>query len=180
LDHRRDRPDEANSDYDGDSSEGSHVHPRAFAGLGSWQPSRTLSRCLPVRQVTTRWEYLPTSRSGTRSLARGCVGLSRFAASSRLSWRGQAVLGAGLNCSESRCCGALADSGRWRLRVKPGHGGHVCYMTALPPKADVRPRSCYVADVPQPVVSSCGKAVVIRSPCRRVRAAQAARQDREP
>ena len=33
-------------------------------------------------------------------------------------------------------------------RVKPGHCGDVCYTTALPPKADVRPRSCYVAEVP--------------------------------
>src|SRR6185295_3233324 len=32
--------------------------------------------------------------------------------------------------------------------VKPGHCGDVCYTTALPPKADVRPRSCYVAEVP--------------------------------
>src|SRR4249920_1704493 len=36
--------------------------------------------------------------------------------------------------------------------VKPGHCGDVCYTTALPPEADVRPRSCYVAEVPQAVM----------------------------
>ena len=42
-----------------------------------------------------------------------------------------------------------AKAGRsFPVGVKPGHGGDVCYMTALPPKADVRPRSCYVAEVP--------------------------------
>jgi hypothetical protein len=68
--------------------------------------------------------------------------------------------------------------GRCRSRVKPGHGGDVCYMTALPPKADVRPRSCYVAEVPKPAVSRCSnmpcaEARVIRSPRRRGRAASA-------
>jgi len=29
--------------------------------------------------------------------------------------------GADLNCSESRCCGALPHSGRWRVRVRLGH-----------------------------------------------------------
>src|SRR5258708_38395705 len=33
--------------------------------------------------------------------------------------------------------------------VKPGRAGDVRCTTALPPKADVHPRSCYVAFVPQ-------------------------------
>src|SRR6266404_8363404 len=34
--------------------------------------------------------------------------------------------------------------------VKLGHPGDVRCMTVLPPKAEVHPRCCYVADVPQP------------------------------
>src|ERR1700730_15615702 len=35
-----------------------------------------------------------------------------------------------------------------RVWVKSGLGGDVRCPTALPPKADVHPRSCYVAEVP--------------------------------
>ena len=42
-------------------------------------------------------------------------------------------------------------------RVELGHCGDVRCTTALPPKADVHPRSCYVAFVPKPVLSRCSK-----------------------
>src|SRR5260370_1487260 len=34
--------------------------------------------------------------------------------------------------------------------IKLGHAGDIRCTTVLPPKADVHPRSCYVAFVPQP------------------------------
>jgi hypothetical protein len=36
-----------------------------------------------------------------------------------------------------------------RLDSKLGHGGDVRCKTAFPPKAEVHPRSCYVAQVPE-------------------------------
>ena len=47
-----------------------------------------------------------------------------------------------LRAENRLCCKNVAYG------VKPGHCGDVCYTIALPPKADVRPRSCYVAEVP--------------------------------
>src|SRR5262245_6593711 len=43
--------------------------PRAFAGSGGWRSCRTLSRCLPVRQVTTGRKYLPRPRYRKMRLA---------------------------------------------------------------------------------------------------------------
>jgi hypothetical protein len=42
----------------------------------------------------------------------------------------------------------LAGRCRSWVSVKLGHSGNVRCTTALPPKADVHPRSCYVAFVP--------------------------------
>src|SRR5258708_38992095 len=44
-----------------------------------------------------------------------------------------------------------------RLWVKLGRAGDVRCMTDLPPKADVHPRSCYVAFVPNPDLCSTAK-----------------------
>jgi hypothetical protein len=48
------------------------------------------------------------------------------------------------------CVAALRDRDRAYVRsgVKLRHGGDVRCTTALPPKAEVHPRSCYVAQVP--------------------------------
>src|SRR5258706_2517453 len=43
----------------------------------------------------------------------------------------------------------------YTARVKPGRASDVRSTTALPPKADVHLRSCYVAFVPKAVVSRC-------------------------
>jgi hypothetical protein len=45
-----------------------------------------------------------------------------------------------------------------RLGSKLGHGSDVRCTTALPPKPEVHPRSCYVAQVPTPdlVLSNSG------------------------
>ena len=48
----------------------------------------------------------------------------------------------------------MEASTRLPIGVKPGHCGDVCYTTALPPKADVRPRSCYVAEVPTAAIAA--------------------------
>src|SRR5262245_20225386 len=64
------------------------------------------------------------------------------------------------------------------LWVKLRHGADVCCKTAFPPKAEVRPRSCYVENVTKPAVSNRSKAALIRSPRRRGRAAWAARRAR--
>jgi hypothetical protein len=63
------------------------------------------------------------------------------------------------------------------MSVKIGRCDDVRCTTALPPKAEVRPRSCYVANVPKPAVSRCSnmpcaEGRIIRSPHRRGRAAQ--------
>jgi hypothetical protein len=44
----------------------------------------------------------------------------------------------------------------WQRWVKLGRAGDVRCTTALPPKADIHPRSCYVAFVPIP--DSCSAA----------------------
>jgi hypothetical protein len=44
---------------------------------------------------------------------------------------------------------AIGEGGRCPSRVKLGRAGDVRCTTALPPKADVHLRSCYVAFVPQ-------------------------------
>ncbi len=40
------------------------------------------------------------------------------------------------------------------VQVKLGHPGDVRCTTALPPKADVHPRSCYVAQVPRAAITT--------------------------
>jgi hypothetical protein len=42
-------------------------------------------------------------------------------------------------------------------RVELRHGGDVRCTTALPPKAEIHRRPCYVAKVPRPAVSRCSK-----------------------
>jgi hypothetical protein len=57
-----------------------------------------------------------------------------------------------------------------RFGVKLGHRGDVRRKTALPPKAEVHPRCCYVANVPKADIGQ-----IIRSPRRRGRATCRAR-----
>jgi hypothetical protein len=45
-------------------------------------------------------------------------------------------------------CTARFQSGQCRVGVKIGRCGDVRRMTVLPPKAEVHPRSCQVANVP--------------------------------
>jgi hypothetical protein len=47
------------------------------------------------------------------------------------------------------------------VSVKLGRAGDVRCMTALPPKAEVHPRSCYVAFVPKAAVSNRSKAAAL-------------------
>jgi len=56
----------------------------------------------------------------------------------------------------------------------------VCSMSALPPIADIDRRGRDVRFVPKADILRCEKNVVIRSPCRRVRAALGAQLDQAP
>src|SRR6516162_7053188 len=56
-----------------------------------------------------------------------------------------------------RCGTAGFPSGLGQLRVKLGHCSDVHCTTALPPKADVHPPSCYVANVPLATLVHCGR-----------------------
>src|SRR5258708_15653775 len=53
-------------------------------------------------------------------------------------------------------------------RCGVGRAADVRRMTAVPPKADVHPRSCYVAQVPLATIRTTANSAFIRSPRRRV------------
>src|SRR4029077_3694383 len=69
---------------------------------------------------------------------------------------------------------------RVRIGSRLGHPANVLCTTALLPKAEVRPRSCYVAFVPIAAICAAANSVSIRSPRRRGRAAPAALRGRVP
>jgi hypothetical protein len=75
-----------------------------------------------------------------------------------------------LNTAGDRCTAGFRSS-LCRVRVKLGHYSHVRCTTALTPKAEVHPQSCYVAQVPDSDVEP-----TIRSSLRALRAYEAGRK----